>query len=57
MGLYNIIPGFRGAPWAVGAPRFVTTFHPTSDGPAWDHHPEFCTYVFSQMMRLPYRTR
>ncbi len=34
MGLYSIIPGFCGAPWAVGAPRIVTTFHPTSDGPA-----------------------
>ncbi len=36
MGLYSIIPGFCGAPWAVGAPRVVTTFtfHPTSNGPA-----------------------
>ncbi len=33
MGLYSIIPGFCGAPWAVGAPRIVTTFHPTSNGP------------------------
>ncbi len=34
MGLYSKIPGFCGAPWAVGAPRIVTTFHPTSNGPA-----------------------
>ncbi len=35
MGLYSIIPGFCGAPWVVvGAPRIVTTFHPTSNGPA-----------------------
>ncbi len=33
MGLYSIIPGFCGAPWVVGAPRIVTTFHPTSSGP------------------------
>ncbi len=35
MGLYSIIPGFCGAPWAVGAPIIVTTFHPTSNGPGW----------------------
>ncbi len=35
MGLYSKIPGFCGAPWAVGAPRIVTTFHPTSNGPAY----------------------
>ncbi len=35
MGLYSIIPGFCGAPWEVGAPRIVTTFHPTSDGPEY----------------------
>ncbi len=34
MGLYSKIPGFCGAPWAVGAPRIVTTFHPTINGPA-----------------------
>ncbi len=39
MGLYSIIPGFCGAPWAVGAPRIVTTFHPTSNGPAWSTKP------------------
>ncbi len=33
MGLYSKIHGFCGAPWAVGAPRIVTTFHPTSNGP------------------------
>ncbi len=35
MGIYSIIPGFCGAPWAVGAPRIVTTFHPSSDGPEY----------------------
>ncbi len=35
MGLYSKIPGFCGAPWVVGAPRIVTTFHPTSNGPAY----------------------
>ncbi len=37
MGLYSKIPGFCGAPWAVGAPRIVTTFHPTSNGPVYFH--------------------
>ncbi len=39
MGLYSIIPGFCGAPWAVGAPKIVPTFHPTSNGPD-------CRYIF-----------
>ncbi len=38
MGLYSKIPGFCGAPWAVGAPRIVTTFHPTSNGPDLGTH-------------------
>ncbi len=37
MGLYSIIPGFCGGPCAVGAPRIVTTFHPTSNGPDYMH--------------------
>ncbi len=37
MGLYSIIPGFCGAPWVVGAPRIVPTFHPTSNGPVYTH--------------------
>ncbi len=38
MGLYSKILGFCGAPWAVGAPRIVTTFHPTSNGPGTVHN-------------------
>ncbi len=45
MGLYSIIPGFCGAPWA----RIVTTFHPTSDGPVLEPHMKKKTTNFCEL--------
>ncbi len=45
MGLYSIIPGFCGAPWAVGAPRIVPTFHPTSNGPVCSNSQKYIVWV------------